>query len=39
MALSGSLPMMNPNHSSEGLMGILTLDTHSFAPWAMDNRQ
>jgi hypothetical protein len=37
--VSGSLPMMDPIHGSEGSMGIITLASHTFMPWAMDSRQ
>jgi hypothetical protein len=35
----GSLPMMDPDHGSEGLKGIIMLTSHLSKPWAMDSRQ
>jgi hypothetical protein len=35
----GSLVMMDPNHGSEGLMGIVMLASHTSTPWAMYSYQ
>jgi hypothetical protein len=37
--VSGSLPMMDPDHGSVGSKGIVTLSSHLSKPWAMDSRQ
>jgi hypothetical protein len=39
MPVLGSLPMMDPNHGSVGLKGIITLTSHLSKPSAMDNWQ
>jgi hypothetical protein len=39
MLVSGSLPMMDPNHGSVGSKGIVTLSSHWSMRWAMDSRQ
>jgi hypothetical protein len=38
-SVSGSLPMMDPDHGSVGLKGTVTLTSHLSKPWAMDSRQ
>jgi hypothetical protein len=37
--VSGSLSMIDPDHGSVGLKGIITLTSHLSKPWAMDSRQ
>jgi hypothetical protein len=37
--VSGSLPMMDPDHDSVGSKGIVTLTLHWSMPWATDSRQ
>jgi hypothetical protein len=38
-AMSGSPPMMDPDHGSMGTKGVITLISHWSMPWAVDSRQ